>query len=92
VKDLFREWLAVHAPRKAQHVLGLLREARGGRDNDPRFGLRMTGRGRYVDMLTQRFTLACRRLGLNREPLALESRRFAPPRHGHEQLALFDAP
>ena len=46
VKDLFREWLAQHYPQRAEHVMSLVRDARGGRDNDPNFGSRMRGTGR----------------------------------------------
>jgi hypothetical protein len=46
-------------------VLKLLRELRGGRLNDPRFGHRMRGQGPYADLLAGRFTRACRRFELN---------------------------
>lgn len=90
VKDLFREWLATHAPLKARHVMSLVRATRGGRDNDARFGTRMTGSGEYARLLAQRFDLACRRLGLNREKLALDRRSFRVPQRAVMQLGLFD--
>jgi DNA repair photolyase len=65
VKDLFREWLAQHYPQRANHVMSLVRDARGGRDNDPNFGTRMKGTGAYAEALRVRFRLATRRLGLN---------------------------
>ena len=45
IKDLFREWLAEHYPERAAHVMSLIRDMRGGRDNDPSFGSRMSGTG-----------------------------------------------
>ncbi|MEE9140536.1 MAG: PA0069 family radical SAM protein, partial [Alphaproteobacteria bacterium] len=48
IKDLFREWLEAHVPAKAPRVLALVREVRGGRLNDPRFGARMRGTGPYA--------------------------------------------
>jgi DNA repair photolyase len=33
VKDLFREWLAEHHPQRASHVMSLIQDMRGGRDN-----------------------------------------------------------
>jgi DNA repair photolyase len=72
IKDLFREWLEAHYPQRAAHVMSLVRDMRGGRDNDPRFGFRMRGTGPYAELLSRRFRLACARLGLNsapREPL-----------------------
>ncbi|MEM6640287.1 MAG: PA0069 family radical SAM protein, partial [Pseudomonadota bacterium] len=40
VKTLFRDWLEQHYPDRAGHVMSLIRQSRGGRDNDPRFGHR----------------------------------------------------
>jgi DNA repair photolyase len=65
IKDLFREWLAEHYPERAAHVMSLIRDMRGGRDNDPRFGTRMRGTGPYALLLENRFRIACRRLNLN---------------------------
>ncbi|BAU47124.1 radical SAM protein [Sulfurifustis variabilis] len=80
VKDLFKEWLALHAPLSAAHVMARLREARGGREYDARFGVRMRGEGEYADLIRARFALACRRLGLDRrKPAALDLSRFRPP-------------
>jgi hypothetical protein len=36
---------------------------RGGRDNDPDFGTRMTGQGEFAELLARRFAIAKRRLG-----------------------------
>jgi len=65
LKALFREWLATHVPQRAAHVMSLVQQLRNGRDNDPRFGTRMTGTGNYADLIAKRFELACRRNGLN---------------------------
>jgi DNA repair photolyase len=99
VRPLFKEWLAAHHPQRADHVVSLVRQSRGGRENDPRFGSRMTGSGNFVDLIARRFELACRRLGLNREddPMAsrggLDCTRFRPPAPEAEaaggQMALF---
>jgi DNA repair photolyase len=62
---LFEQWLAQHRPQRASRVMGLLREMRGGRVNDPRFGHRMRGAGPYAGLLSRRFALACRRNGLD---------------------------
>ena len=87
VKDLFRSWLREHRPERAAHVMALVRDSRGGRDNDPRFHHRMSGLGPYAKMLDQRFRLACRRLGLNAHRVSLDTNRFRPP-GAHGQLAL----
>ena len=64
IKDLFREWLAEHYPQRAAHVMSLIQDMRGGRDNDPRFGTRMRGTGPFAELLRSRFRIACREFGL----------------------------
>ncbi len=64
VKDLFREWLAEHHPNRAAHVMSLIQDIRGGRDNDPNFGSRMKGTGPVAQLIRNRFHVAHRRLGL----------------------------
>jgi DNA repair photolyase len=88
VKELFRAWLGQHLPLRAAHVMSLVQQARGGRDNDPRFGHRMRGAGPWAAMLRARFELARKRLGLDgaREP-ALDLSRFCRPQ-GSGQMDL----
>ncbi len=89
VKDLFREWLAEHYPQRAAHVMSVINDLRGGRDNDPRFGTRMRGTGPFAELLRSRFRIACQRLKLNvtrREPLSTAL--FRPPTPPGAQLGL----
>ena len=88
VKDIFRAWLDAHFPLKAAHVMSRVQQMRGGRDNDPNFGSRMSGQGRYAELLRQRFEKGCRRFGLEGGHwAALDTARFRPPsRHGQASL------
>jgi DNA repair photolyase len=81
IKDLFREWLAQHFPDRAAHVMSLINDMRGGRDNDPNFGSRMRGTGPVAELLRNRFEIACRRLGLNSggRQIAAPTHLFRPP-------------
>ena len=90
VRDLFKDWLETHYPLKAKHVMGRVREMRGGRDNDPNFGSRMRGSGELADLLRRRFDIACKRLGYNsgQRNRSLDTTRFHRPRLDG-QLALF---
>src|SRR5450631_1011059 len=65
VKILFREWLAEHYPDRAGHVMSLINQARGGKDYDSQFGVRMRGTGPYAELLRMRFELARRKLGFD---------------------------
>ena len=89
VAPLFRDWLARHHPGRAAHVMSRIQAMRGGRDNDPRFGHRMRGEGPEAELMHQRFRLARRRLGYDRESPPLDASRFAPPPRAGDQLALF---
>jgi DNA repair photolyase len=89
VAPLFETWLAQHFPQRAERVMGRLREMRGGRTNDPRFGSRMTGEGVWAALLRQRFEKACARLGFRRERLELDLAAFRPPAPMTGQGALF---
>lgn len=88
IKELFREWLAGAYPDRAQRILGLVRDMRGGRDYDPEWRARQTGTGPYARLIAARFRKACARLGLNKARFELDSSQFcAPPRAG-DQLEL----
>jgi DNA repair photolyase len=88
VKDLFRAWLEQHLPLRAAHVMSLVQQARGGRDNDPRFGHRMRGDGPWAGMLRARFELARKRLKLDGGRLPdLDLSQFCRPR-GSGQMEL----
>ena len=94
LKDLFKEWLAAHYPERAEHVISIIHQMRGGRDNDPRFGTRMTGTGNYAELIAKRFAIACRKYRLNghgagRRRAELDCSLFQPPPKNPGQLALF---
>ena len=89
IKDLFREWLQEHYPQRAAHVMSLIRDMRGGRDNDPRFGTRMKGTGPFAELLRARFRIACKRLNLNGSTRdTLNTALFRPPTPPGGQLGL----
>jgi DNA repair photolyase len=84
LKDIFKEWLATHYPERADHVISIVRQMRGGKDNDPRFGERMRGTGNFAELIARRFAIACKRFGLNghgggRRVPELDCTRFVPP-------------
>jgi DNA repair photolyase len=89
VGPLFQQWLQQHYPDRAARVMARVREMRGGRDNDARFGSRMRGQGLWAELLRQRFDKACARLGLNRERIELDLSRFRRPAAEAAQASLF---
>jgi len=90
LKVLFREWLALHAPQRAEHVMSLVQQMNGGRDYDSNFATRMRGQGVFADLLRRRFEVACRRHGFGRAwELTLDTSHFVPPRESSPQGQLF---
>jgi len=86
VAPLFRAWLDAHHPDRAQKVMHTIQSIRGGRDNDPDFFTRMRGQGPWAELLRTRFKIACARLGLNRERMALRTDLFRPPEGDQPRL------
>ena len=76
VNPLFQQWLQQHVPERADRIMARVREMRGGRDNDARFGSRMTGQGVWAELLRQRMHKACARLGLGRDRIELDMTQF----------------
>jgi DNA repair photolyase len=90
IRELFQEWLQEHFPMRAEHVTSLLRQSRGGRDYDTRFGHRMRGTGHFADLIDRRFKLACKKLGLTeREQPGTDSSQFRLPPATGDQFSLF---
>jgi DNA repair photolyase len=87
LKQLFGDWLERHHPERRERVLSRIRDVRGGRLNDTRFGARMRGEGLYARQLQDLFELQRRRVGLDAPPHVLSSEHFRRP--GDSQLDLF---
>ena len=89
IKELFEEWLRQHRPDRAERVLSLIRQTRGGALYQAEFGKRMRGEGPIADLLASRFAVAVKRLGLNRQRYRLDTARFRVPESA--RTALVDA-
>jgi DNA repair photolyase len=79
LSPLFRQWLELHYPQRAERVMSCLQAMRGGKDYDARFGVRGRGTGQWADLYQQRFERACRRLGFNRDRWHLCTDAFRAP-------------
>jgi len=89
VSELFQQWLQSHCPLKAEHVMTRVRDTRGGKEYDSRFGARMRGTGAFADIIAQRFRLACRKLDLQPRDFELNTAGFRVPARSGDQLGLF---
>ncbi|RQP22109.1 PA0069 family radical SAM protein [Piscinibacter terrae] len=80
VNPIFQQWLDQHFPERAARVMARVREMRGGKDYDAKFGARLKGEGVWAQLLHQRYSKATARLGLNRTRVELDLTRFKRPR------------
>jgi DNA repair photolyase len=89
VKGLFEDWLAAHEPLRRARVMQQLAAYRSGKEQDFEFGKRLRGEGLFAELLAQRFTKCCERLGLNRTQHELDCTQFRVPGSFGQQLSLF---
>jgi DNA repair photolyase len=90
LKLLFKDWLSIHFPDRAEHVMNRIRDMKHGKENVSEFGERMRGSGIYADLIRQRFRKTAARLGLGKIKIAeLDSTLFTPPRQDTPQQSLF---
>jgi DNA repair photolyase len=88
VADLFTAWLERHFPDRKEKVLGRIRDLRGGRLNESRFGRRMRGEGVLAEQIKALFALGCKRAGITGRGAQLSTAAFRRP--GGTQRLLFE--
>ncbi len=80
ISDMFRAWLATYYPDRADRVMSIIRQSRGGTDYRSAFGERMVGTGTFAALLNKRWEVSSRKLGFkNDERFKLDYSMFAPP-------------
>ena len=79
VAPLFRAWLDEHFPERAAKVMAIIRDMRGGKDNDPNWFTRMQGFGPWAGLLRTRFDRAMRKHNFSGERERLRTDLFEPP-------------
>jgi DNA repair photolyase len=90
VKAVFDERIRAALPLRAERILARVREARGGKLYDSRFGKRQEGEGPYAESARALFDATCRRLGLNAGMAEPDSpTTFERPARAGDQLRLF---
>ncbi len=85
LNEVFQQWLATHYPDRAARVMQRVRDLHQisdadrlrGKSYDSQSFARMKGSGIWADLVRQRFTQACARLGYGRERVALDWAPFA---------------
>ena len=88
LSPLFRQWLQLHYPERAERVMARMHDLRGGKDYDADWATRRSGQGLWAALIAQRFAKACQRLGLHRQTHRWAAEDFRPPSRSR-QLGLF---
>jgi DNA repair photolyase len=79
IKDLFADWLEQNFPDRREKVLARLRDLRGGKLYDAKFGDRMRGEGVFAEQIRALFETSRRRAGLDRPQPELSTAAFRRP-------------
>ncbi len=90
LKDIFMDWMDRNFPGRREKLIHLLEATRGGRLNDPRFGVRMRGEGWWAEHVAGMFRAARRKYGFEEDEPELSAAAFRRP--GGVQLDLFGRP
>ena len=76
VAPLFEKWLEEHFPDRKEKVLNRVRDLRGGKLYDAKWGVRGRGEGIFADQIAALFDVACRKVGMNEEDRELSTEHF----------------
>ncbi len=61
VAEIFADWLQKNFPDRADKIWGKVQSLHGGKVNDSRFGKRMSGEGKYAEVIKSMFSVAKRK-------------------------------
>jgi DNA repair photolyase len=87
VAPLFERWLDEHFPDRKEKVLSRIRDLRGGKLYDAKWGVRGRGEGIFAKHIAALFDVACRKHGFNEDREGLSTDAFRRP---GRQASLFD--
>jgi DNA repair photolyase len=76
VAPLFEQWLEDRFSDRKEKVLNRIRDLRGGKLYDARWGVRGRGEGIFAEQIRALFDVTCRRLGLNERTYDLSTAAF----------------
>ena len=89
VREVFFAWLDNSVTTKAEKVRSHIRSTREGKNNNPRFGVRMRGTGVIAEQIANTFAVFHRRYGFDRPQEPLDCSQFRPPRRVGKQTMMF---
>src|SRR5690606_5792158 len=84
---IFKDWLYKTFPDRADKIWNQICACHRGQVNDSRWGTRMKGDGKFATLIKDQFSLYCKKYGLNKERITLNTQDFKRIKNG--QLSLF---
>lgn len=87
IGPIFKDWLYKTYTDRAEKVWNLISDCHEGKVNDSRWGNRMTGDGKFAELIKAQFTIYCKKFGLNETTKPLNINEFR--RIKNSQLPLF---
>ncbi len=87
IGPIFKDWLYKTYTDRAEKVWNLISDCHEGKVNDSRWGNRMTGDGKFAELIKAQFTIYCKKFGLNETTKQLNINEFR--RIKNSQLPLF---
>jgi len=87
IGDIFKDWLYKAFPDRADKVWNQICECHDGQVSDSRWGNRITGDGKYAELIRDQFKLYCRKYNFNEDKSELNTTLFR--RLKNKQLSLF---
>jgi len=87
IGPIFKDWLYKTYTDRAEKVWNLISDCHEGHVNDSRWGNRMTGDGKFAELIKTQFAIYCKKFGLNETTKPLNINDFRRVKNG--QLPLF---
>ncbi|MGN6476774.1 MAG: PA0069 family radical SAM protein [Flavipsychrobacter sp.] len=87
IGPIFKDWLYKTYTDRAEKVWNLISDCHEGKVNDSRWGNRMTGDGKFAELIKTQFAIYCKKYGLNETTKPLNINDFR--RIKNSQLPLF---
>ena len=87
IGGIFKDWLYKTFPDRADKVWHQISECHEGKVNDSRWGNRITGDGKFAELIKTQFGIYCKKYGLNESRVEMNTSDFR--RLKNNQLPLF---
>ncbi len=88
VAEIFTDWVRKTYPDRADKILNRIKDTHGGTLNESRFGVRMSGEGKYAEIIGKQFELAKKKFLPNGKSFEYDLSLFEKTRK--PQTSLFD--